>query len=154
MTQKFERDTNNLTPLDQLVIDKKIALVIAPSVGRGASDNRAAVLATGLAAHHPEIVGDGMTTADGQQLLGFTKLPIVVLAAKEGTELRDMAAKAREVGCTVLVFLTRAQGMRSYDAYRDSVAASNADELDVDAFIVFGPKKSVNSLVGSFPSLR
>ena len=154
MTQTLERDNDRQIPPDQLAIERKIALIMAPAVGRGASDNRAAVLATGLAAKHPEIIGEGMTTADGHELLGFTKVPIVVLSAIEGIELREIAEKATKSGCTSLVFMTRAQGLRSYEAYRQSVSVSTAEELDVDACILFGPKKAVNRLVGSLPSLR
>lgn len=144
---------NDAAP-DPLAQENKIALVLDSALGRGATDNRAAVLATGLAARHPEIIGAGLTTADGEELLGFTKVPIVVLASKPDIVLRDLAAKARAAGCTTLVFLSRAQGMRSYDAYRASVSESESDKLDVDAVLFFGPKKIVNRFVGALPALR
>jgi hypothetical protein len=139
--------------VDELALTHRIALVVDPSLDRGAAGNRCAVLATGLAARRPEIIGHDLTTADGLTLPGFTKVPMAVLVGK-GQPLREMADRARELGCTTLVFLSRAQGMRSYEAYRESVAQTRAEELDVDAFAIFGTKKAVNSVVGALPCLR
>jgi hypothetical protein len=138
--------------VDDLATTHRIAFVLDSTLDRGAAGNRCAVLATGLAARHPEIVGGDLVTADDVRLAGFTKVPIVVLLAKDSP--RVVAEKARALGCTTLVFLTRAQGMRSYAAYAESVARTTAGDLDVDAVAIFGPKKSVNSLVGALPCLR
>lgn len=139
--------------VDDLAVTHRIAFVLNPSLDRGASSNRCAVLATGLAARHPEILGWDLTTLDGVQLAGFTKVPAAVLTVKDQT-LRDLAKRAQDLGCTVLVFLSRAQGMRSYSAYASSVSGSEWAELDVDAFAVYGPKKAVNSVAGALPCLR
>jgi hypothetical protein len=144
---------NNLTAVDELAMTHRIALVVDQSLDRGAAGNRCAVLSTGLAARHPEIIGSDLVTADGVPLLGFTKVPMAVLVGKD-QPLRELANRARGLGCTTLVFLSRAQGMRSYEAYRDSVAQTPASDLDVDAFAIFGPKKAVNSVIGALPCLR
>jgi hypothetical protein len=153
MTAKAESGNTNGGTLDQLVQTHRIALVLHPDLDRGATGNRCAVLATGLAAHHPEIIGADLITKDGLTLPGFTKVPIAVLAGKD-EPLHELASRARALGCTTLVFLSRAQGMRSYNAYAESVAQSASSELDVDAVAVFGPRKAVNSLVGALPCLR
>ncbi len=145
--------TTNTVSVDEMALTHRIALVMDPSLDRGAAGNRCAVLATGLVARHPEIIGSDLATSDGLQLFGFTKVPIAVLAGK-GQPLRELASRARESGCTTLVFLSRAQGMRSYDAYKQSIAQTPSSELDVDAVAVLGPKKTVNSLVGALPCLR
>jgi hypothetical protein len=44
--------------------------------------------------------------------------------------------------------------MRSYDAYVESVSTTPAAKLDVDACLIYGPKKAVNKLAGSLPSLK
>lgn len=139
---------------DALAQNNKIAIVLDPAVPRGGTDNRAAVLATGLAVKHPEIIGAPLVTADGVEILGFTKVPISVLAAKSETNLRELEAQAKQLGCTTLVFLSRAAGARNYDAYRESVAETTADSLDVDAVLIYGPKKLVNKVAGSLPTLR
>src|SRR5438874_1861286 len=100
--------------VDALATTHRIAFVLAPTLDRGAAGNRCAVLATGLAAKHPEIIGANLNTSDGLELLGFTKVPIVVLVGKD-EPLRLLAERARALGCTTLVFLARAQGMRSYE---------------------------------------
>jgi len=139
--------------VDDLALTHRIAFVVEASLDRGAASNRCAVLGTGLANKHPEIIGPDLGTADYLQLPGFTKVPIAILTNKD-QPLRDLARRARESGCTTLVFLSRAQGMRSYDAYRESVAQTSSADLDVDALAIFGPKKSVNSVVGALPCLR
>lgn len=153
LTSNAETPNANGGALDQLVQTHRIALVLHPDLDRGAAGNRCAVLATGLAAHHPEIIGADLVTRDGLSLPGFTKVPIAILAGKD-RPLHELASQARALGCTTLVFLSRAQGMRSYDAYAESVAQSGCDELDIDAFAIFGTKKAVNSLVGALPCLR
>lgn len=140
-------------PPDDLAVEMKVALVMRTDLDRGAVANRGAVLATGLALRHPEIVGPDLKTQDGKDLLGFTKVPIVVLSARE-EPLVSLEARAREKGLTTLVFLSRAQGMRSYQAYCDSVAASEAADLDVDAVLLYGPRKIVTQITGSLPALR
>ena len=141
-------------PPDPLALEMKIALVMRADLDRGAVANRGAVMATGLALRHPEIVGPDLVTRDGLTLPGFTKVPIVVLAAREEPPLSSLAQRAREKGLTTLVFLSRAQGMRSYEAYSDSVADSDAADLDVDALLVYGPRKAVNQVTGNLPALR
>jgi hypothetical protein len=143
----------NAAQVDPLAQSHRIAIVLAQDLDRGATGNRCAVLATGLTALHPEIVGPDFTTADGQSLPGFTKVPIMVLTAK-GQSLLEMARQAREAACTTLLFLARAQGMRSYEAYRESVAQSAAAELDVDAVLIYGAKKKVAAITGALPCLR
>ncbi|HYX30774.1 MAG TPA: DUF2000 family protein, partial [Pyrinomonadaceae bacterium] len=100
--------------VDQLAQTHRIALVLDPSLDRGAVGNRCAVLSTGLASRHPEIIGEDLITADHLSLPGFTKVPMAVLMTKEQS-LREIANRARERNCTTLVFLARAQGMRSYE---------------------------------------
>jgi hypothetical protein len=140
-------------PPDQLAVEMKIALVMHADLDRGAVANRGAVLATGLAMRHPEIIGPDLATQDGKVLFGFTKVPIVVLSAREES-LVALEARAHEKGLTTLVFLGRAQGMRSYEAYRESVAETGAADLDIDALLLYGPRKAVSQVTGSLPSLR
>ena len=118
--------THNENDVDVLAQENKIAMVVTPDLGKGQVANRTAVLATGLAAHHPEIIGANLVTADGLNLLGFTKVPIVVLVAKDSASIPNLFAKCREQECTTLIYLSRAQGMRSYAEYTRSVAASPA----------------------------
>jgi hypothetical protein len=151
--QQTITEPNGNQRVDELAVTHRIALVIDKSLDRGAAGNRCAVLSTGLAARHTEIIGPDLITADGISLLGFTKVPMVVLVGKD-QPLRELAERARTLGCTTLVFLARAQGMRSYEAYRDSVAQTPALDLDVDAFAIFGPKKTVNSVIGALSCLR
>ena len=132
----------------------KIIIVIDSSLGIGLSANRAAVLATGLAAHVPNMIGDNLITLDGITLQGFTQVPIPILTSKPDTSFLELANKSKEKGCKVIVFLSRAQGMRSYEEYKNSVAQSKYSELDIDAIAIYGDSKSVTKITGNLPALR
>ena len=140
--------------VDPLARDNRIAIVMDPTLKTGQMANRAAVLATGLAAHHPEIVGKDLQTADGRRLSGITKVPMAVLAAKNQADVAGLSVKAAQRDCTLLVYLTRAQGLRSYSEYEDAIAQERFDQLDVDAVLIYGPKKTVNKLTGNLPLIR
>ncbi len=147
-------EKKTLTDADKLAQEKKIAIVVSPNLGQGQIANRCAVLSTGLAAHHEEIIGEHSLTSDGLELKGFTEVPIVVLSAKDEPSLRLLEEKARQLECSTFVFLARAQGLRSYSAYRKSISKSTSADLDVDAFLLYGPKKAVNKITGNLPVLR
>ena len=132
----------------------KIIIVIDSSLGIGLSANRAAVLATGLAAHVPNMIGDNLITLDGITLQGFTQVPIPILTSKPDTSFLELANKSKEKGCKVIVFLSRAQGMRSYEEYKNSVAQSKYSELDIDAIAIYGDNESVTKITGNLPALR
>lgn len=132
----------------------KIVIVVAKHLGIGMAANRAAVLATGLATHVPDMIGVDIATKDGKKLLGFTQIPIPILVAQPNVSFINMAEKSDSLGCTTIVFLARAQGMRSYSEYVESIKNTNFKDLDIDAIAIAGETKSVTSLTGSLPSLR
>ncbi|OGK15238.1 hypothetical protein A2690_00505 [Candidatus Roizmanbacteria bacterium RIFCSPHIGHO2_01_FULL_39_12b] len=132
----------------------KVVIVVSSTLGIGLAANRAAVLATGLAMHIPSLPGQNLVTKDGIELLGFTQIPIPILTAKPNISFLELCKRGEELGCKIIVFLTRAQGMRSYEEYKKSVAETNYNDLDIDAIAIYGDKKSVTKVTGSLPSLR
>ncbi len=132
----------------------KIVIVIKSSLGIGLAANRAAVLATGLTGHVPNMIGEDLKTKDNLSLLGITQIPIPILASKEETSFIELAKKSEKLGCKVILYLTRAQGLHSYDEYKKSVAQTNFDDLDIDGIAIYGDKKLVTKLTGNLPSLR
>jgi hypothetical protein len=146
--------TLNAGKEDPLARTHKIAIVMDGSMAPGMLANRAAVIATGLAARHGEIVGADIVTKDGVPLPGITKVPISVLQARNRNDIPALTDKARTLGCTVVVYLSRAQGLRSYEAYMAAIGGLTADRLDIDTLLVFGPRKSVNKITGNLPMLR
>ena len=134
--------------------DLKIVIVLSSTLGIGLATNRAAVLATGLAKHVPNMIGENLTTKDGRILLGITQIPIPILTVKTDTSFFDLAKRSEKLGCKVIIFLMRAQGMRSYEEYTYSISQSNYDELDIDGIAIYGPTKSVTRVTGNLPALR
>ncbi|MDP1722686.1 MAG: DUF2000 domain-containing protein [Candidatus Gottesmanbacteria bacterium] len=139
---------------DTEVQDKKIVIVISANLAIGQAANRAAVLATGLAAHVPNMIGVDLATKDGKTLLGYTQIPIPILTTKPDTSLSALVDKSQELGCTVILFLSRVQGMTSYEEYIQSIGQTNYQDLDIDAIALYGDKKSVTKITGNLPSLR
>jgi hypothetical protein len=139
---------------DTDVQDKKIVIVLSANLENGQAANRAAVLATGLAAHVPNMIGVDVTTKDGKTLLGITQIPIPILSTKPDTSLSVLASKSEELGCKVILFLSRVQGMTSYEEYIQSVGQTNYPDLDIDAIALYGDKKLVTKITGNLPALR
>ena len=100
------------------------------------------------------MIGRDLKTKDNITIPGFTQIPIPILTVTPERSLLELATKSRGLGCKTLMFLTRAQGMRSYEEYRKSVAQTNYADLDVDAIAIFGDKNSVNKITGNLPALR
>lgn len=134
--------------------DVKIVIILSSLLEKGPAANRAAVLSTGLAAHVPEMIGQDLTTKDGITLRGFTQIPIPILMTKTDISFFALADKAKKLDCHTIVFLSRAQGMRSYDEYKESVAGTNYADLDIDAIAIWGSTKSVTKITGNLPSFR
>lgn len=132
----------------------KIVIVVAQHLGIGLASNRAAVLATGLAAHIPNMIGSDIVTKDGKKILGFTQVPIPILVARPDVSLVNLAEKSEAVGCITIVFLARAQGMRSYKEYIESITQTNYADLDIDGVAISGEVRTVTKLTGNLPSLK
>ena len=132
----------------------KIVIVVAEHLEKGPAANRAAVIATGLAAHVPDMIGANAITKDNKSVLGFTQIPIPILIARQNVSLVDLSQKAESLGCTVIIFLARAQGVRSYLEYVESIKNTNYADLDIDGIGISGETKTVTKLTGNLPSLR
>lgn len=139
---------------DTDIQDKKIVIVISENLEKGHATNRAAVLATGLTAHVPNMIGIDVTTKDGKTLLGITQIPIPILTTKPDTSLSDLVSKSQKLGCMIILFLSRVQGMTSYEEYKQSIAQTNYQDLDIDAIALYGDKISVTKITGNLPALR
>lgn len=139
---------------DELLNKSKLVMVVADNLATGMVANRCAALSVGITGLHPEIIGSKTETSDGVVLGAITRMPIPILVAKDLQLLPEIEKKARAQGCTTLVYLSRAQGLRSYKAYLESINSTNYADLDIDAIAIFGDKKIVSSLTGNLPILR
>lgn len=132
----------------------KIVIVVSENLEKGPAANRAAVLASGLATHVPDMIGTNAVTKDNKIVLGFTQIPIPILITRQNVSLVDLAERSESLGCTVIIFLARAQGMRSYKEYIESIKNTNYVDLDIDGVGIAGDTKTVTKLTGNLPSLR
>ena len=134
--------------------NSKTVIILDNKLDKGPSANRAAVIATGLAAHVPNMIGSDIITKDNKKILGFTQIPIPILVTRDDVPLLDLAQKSGEKGCITIIFLSRAQGMRSYREYIDTIKQTEYKDLDIDALGISGDTKQVTKLTGNLPSLK
>ena len=100
------------------------------------------------------MIGANAITKDNKSVLGFTQISIPILIARQNVSLVDLSQKAESLGCTVIIFLARAQGVRSYLEYVESIKNTNYADLDIDGIGISGETKTVTKLTGNLPSLR
>ncbi len=147
-------EVNSEKSVDPLARDNKIVFVCEKALAAGQVANRAAVLATGLTAKAPEIVGPDIQTENKVPIPGITKIPITMLTTNGTVTLAELYQKAYNANCKTLIYLSRAQGQRSYKEYSDSIQCQSNQFDDIDAILLYGPKKQINKLTGSLPLLR
>ncbi len=136
------------------VSGNKIVIVIDDHLDKAVTANRAAVLMSGLAAKYPEVVGNSHTTKDSKVVEGFSQLPVILLTRPEDKSYRELIELTAQSDCYYTFFLKRAEGLRSYQDYSDSISKDNLDDLDVDAMLIYGKRKKVDKLTKYYSSMR
>ncbi|WP_374637495.1 DUF2000 domain-containing protein [Paracoccus sp. (in: a-proteobacteria)] len=130
----------------------KSVILLLDSLPAGLKANIAAVLGMSLAHYYPELVGGPATTACGRELPGITTIPVPILSADE-TVLSEIYLTASDLDL-VVPFGTAALTTKTYDDYCTRLGALTDDDQGVKGLLLYGPKKSVDKLVGQLPLLR
>ncbi len=134
-------------------IEKKLVVVINTDLEIGLVANTAAVLALSLGARHPELIGSDLLDGSGQQHLGITTVTIPILAA-DGSTLTGLVQKLKKTDVELVSFSKIAQSIHSYDEYSQKLRETPGEKIEYSGIALFGPKKAINSLVGSLPRLK
>jgi hypothetical protein len=125
--------------------DTKIALILRDDLLPWQSLNMAVFLASGIAATHPELIGEPYADADGTAYTPMFGQPVLVLQG-DSAILKQAHERALSRGLTVAVF-TAELFATGYDAAnRAAVAAVARAELDVVGLAVHGPKNVVDKV--------
>jgi hypothetical protein len=131
---------DNRTPIR---FDTKIALILREDLLPWQSLNMAVFLASGIAAAHPELIGEAYTDADGTKYTPMFGQPVLVLQG-DAAILKAAHERALTRGLTVAVFTAELFGTGHDAANRAAVAAVPKAELDLVGLAVHGPKNAVD----------
>jgi hypothetical protein len=132
---------------------ERVVLVLNETLPLGQMANAAVVLGLTLGAKFPQLLGADMKDADGQTHTGTYPAGLPVLRAA-GFRINQIRDQAESRGVVVCDFPTVGQTTTDYQQFTEQVAASPTADLASSGVILYGPKKAVNSLVGSLPLLR
>ena len=134
-------------PADEPVrFDTKTVVLLRDDLPVWQRLNVAAFLASGLTAHHGDLVGEAYVDADGTAYLPLLGRPVIVL---EGNAEVLAAARTRALGreLPVAVF-TSAMFSTGHDAANRAVVRAVAgQDLDLVGLAVHGPKNAVDKVV-------
>jgi hypothetical protein len=124
----------------------KIAVVVRDDLETWQRLNVTAFLMSGVAAAHPELIGDAYADADGQLYLSLLGLPVLVFESPAATLV---SARQRALGRAIpLAIYTREMFATGHDAdNRAVVAAVPGDELDLVGLALIGPKNAVDKVI-------
>lgn len=126
----------------------KCVLVLADDLPTGLAVNAAGVLAVTLGHKVPGLLPEDARDASGGLHAGLINVPLPILVAGRA-ELTTLRERAGQAELTVVGFSDVAQQARTYEAYVSTLAATPAGALGYLGLALYGPKKSVNKLVGN-----
>ncbi|GAA0309241.1 DUF2000 domain-containing protein [Kineococcus aurantiacus] len=126
--------------------DTKIAVAVRDDLQPWQRLNVTAFLVSGIAAAHPELVGQPYADADANGYLPLLGQPVVVLEADAAT-LRAARGRAVGRGLDTALFTAEMFSTGHDGANRAAVAAVAADDLDVVGLAVHGPRNPVDKVL-------
>jgi hypothetical protein len=129
-------------------------MVIDSGLPLGLRVNTAGLLGATLGRRLERIIGPDVVDASGESHVGILNVPLPILSADAETikAIREKAMKAE--GLLVVDFTETAQREVRYEDYTGKLSSTSAGELKYLGVALYGPKKSVNKLVGNLPLLR
>lgn len=132
----------------------KCVMVIDLGLSLGLRLNTAGLLGATLGRRLEKIIGPDVADASGESHVGILNVPLPILSADADT-IKAIREKAMKVESLLVVdFTETAQREVRYEDYTEKLSATSAGELKYLGVALYGPKKSVNKLVGNLPLLR
>jgi hypothetical protein len=137
-----EAMSDSLTP----PFDTKIAILVRDDLAVWQRLNVTAFLASGIAAAHPQLIGEPYVDADGTPYLPLLGMPVMVF---EGSKENLTAARERALrrSLPLAVFTADMFHTGHDEANRAVVRAVMGADLDVVGVAVHGPKNAVDKIV-------
>jgi len=135
--------------------DKRIAIVVDPSLAIGLLANTVATIAVGLGAVEPAFGNVTLTDGVGRLIKNSADRPVPILQAPAEAIrtilLRALPARESEV---VVPFPRFARSLHDFAAYQAQLAARDLAAETIEGLGLAGPEKWVKSLTGSLKLLR
>lgn len=132
----------------------KHAIVVSEDLPAGLAVNAASVLAVTLGVRVDDLLGGEVADADGVVHPGIIYRPLPVLRAGMAAIARIVQAASEDNELFCAAFSSLAQSCKTYDEYAHRLSETRTDAVQAVAVALVGPKKKVNTLVGSLPLLR
>ncbi len=139
---------NNPETICVLIIDENLPL--------GLIANTAAILGVTLGKYAPEMVGNSVEDRSGIEHLGIVKTPVPILKGSTDLlhDLRDTTMTEPFADLLVVDFSDTAQSCKTYDEYIAKLQKISKAGYSYFGLGIYGEKKKVNRLTGSFSLLR
>jgi hypothetical protein len=132
---------------------ERCVIVVDAALPAGLAANAAAVLALTLGARAPGLLGTELLDADGDAHPGLIDRGLPILRAP-AEALGAIRSRALEADVRVIDFPTFGQQTTDYASVVEHVAATPTAGLEYLGLLLFGPKRAIGKLTGSFPLLR
>jgi hypothetical protein len=135
--------------------DKRIAIVVDPSLAVGLIANTVATIAVGLGAVEPAFGNVTLTDAAGRLIKNSADRPIPILQAPaEAIRATLLRALPTREGKIVVPFPQFARSLQDFATYQAQLAVRDLAAETMEGVGLAGPEKWVKSLTGSLKLLR
>jgi len=127
---------------------ERCVIILDEQLSPGRAANAAAVIALTIGQRHPELVGEVLIDASGEQHPGLIPIGISVLSAStdELTALRQRAVQTQEIE-DIVDFPVQGQQTKNYAEFINAVAQTPLDALSYVGIALIGKKKTISKLV-------
>ena len=133
--------------------DRKSVIVLDEALPPGDAANAAAILGASLGHRVDALVGPDARDAEGGRHAGIITVPLPVLRA-DAAGVADVRRRALERELLVVGFTELAASHGDHGEYLAALSATEPGALAYRGVALHGPRKAVNSVVGSLPLLR
>jgi hypothetical protein len=134
--------------------DKRVAIVVDPSLAIGLIANTVATIAVGLGAVEPAFGNVTLSDAAGRLIKNSANRPVPILQASaeaiRATLLRALPTGESEI---VVPFPRFARNLHDFTAYQAQLATRDLATETIEGLGLAGPEKWVKSLTGSLKLL-
>ncbi|MBA8796025.1 hypothetical protein FHX74_003666 [Friedmanniella endophytica] len=125
--------------------DTKLAVLVRDDLAVWQRLNVTAFLVSGLAARHPDLVGEPYRDADDVEYLPMFRQPTLVFEA-DATRLAAAHARALARGLTPAIFTAELFATGHDSANRAAVRGVRTADLDLVGLAVHGPRSAVDKI--------
>ncbi|HEI8865613.1 DUF2000 domain-containing protein [Serratia sp. AKBS12] len=132
----------------------KCAIIVDQDLAVGLSMNAVSVIGIGFGKTVENLVGSDVASQDGVNYPGVISVPLPILRAPGAVLLALLSRTEHDDEIYCMPFSALAQSCKTYDDYRERIAAVASEQIELVAIGLIGPKKKINALTGNLPLYR